>query len=72
MGYRNLKQGVEDLSSAGHLVQCDHSIDAHLQLAEIQRRLYSSGSSFYKYQELPIPNARKFVRVDKTNGVSFS
>jgi len=40
MGYRNLRQCVDDLARAGHLVRVEHEIDAHLEAAEIQRRLY--------------------------------
>lgn len=40
MGYRNLSQCVSDLERAGHLVRITAPIDAHLEAAEIQRRLY--------------------------------
>src|SRR4051794_19644672 len=40
MGYRNLRECVEDLERAGHLVRVDHPISPHLDVAEIQRRLY--------------------------------
>jgi 4-hydroxy-3-polyprenylbenzoate decarboxylase len=40
MGYRNLRECVDDLERAGHLVRIDHEIDPHLEAAEIQRRLY--------------------------------
>lgn len=43
MGYRNLRQCVTDLERAGHLIRLDHEIDAHLEAAEIQRRLYEAG-----------------------------
>jgi 4-hydroxy-3-polyprenylbenzoate decarboxylase len=43
MGYRNLRQCVTDLEQAGHLIRLDHEIDAHLEAAEIQRRLYEAG-----------------------------
>ncbi|MCP3696265.1 MAG: UbiD family decarboxylase, partial [Planctomycetaceae bacterium] len=40
MGYRNLRQCVEDLAANGHLVRCTDEIDAHLEVAEIQRRVF--------------------------------
>lgn len=40
MGYRTLQQCVADLEKHGHLVRCDDPVDAHLEVAEIQRRLY--------------------------------
>ena len=43
MGYRNLKQCVLDLESAGHLVRITDEIDPHLEAAEIHRRVYRSG-----------------------------
>lgn len=43
MGYRNLQQGVADLAEHGHLIRLDDEIDARLEAAEIQRRIYLSG-----------------------------
>lgn len=43
MGYRNLQQCVRDLESSGRLVRLDDEIDARLEAAEIQRRVYRSG-----------------------------
>lgn len=40
MGYRNLQQCIVDLRSHGHLVVLDDEIDARLEAAEIQRRVY--------------------------------
>lgn len=40
MGHRNLTETVADLERAGQLVRVDHPIDPHLELAEVQRRLY--------------------------------
>ena len=40
MGYRNLSECVADLERAGRLVRVDHPIDPHLEMAEVQRRLY--------------------------------
>lgn len=40
MGYRDLSACVADLERHGRLVRVDYPIDPHLELAEIQRRLY--------------------------------
>jgi 4-hydroxy-3-polyprenylbenzoate decarboxylase len=42
MGYRNLRECVDDLARAGQLVRVDHEVDPHLEAAEIQRRLYAA------------------------------
>ena len=43
MGYRNLRSCVSDLEKNGHLLRIEQPIDAHLEAAEIQRRVYLSG-----------------------------
>ena len=43
MGYRNLRSCVADLEKNGHLLRIEQPIDAHLEAAEIQRRVYLSG-----------------------------
>lgn len=43
MGYRNLRECVTDLERAGHLVRIQAEVDAHLEAAEIQRRVYEAG-----------------------------
>src|SRR5437764_1128049 len=40
MGYRSLEECVRDLERHRHLVRIDAEIDPHLELAEIQRRIY--------------------------------
>ncbi|MEE8452124.1 MAG: UbiD family decarboxylase [Thermoguttaceae bacterium] len=40
MGYRNLRDCVDDLRRSGQLVEIDHPVDAELEAAEIQRRLF--------------------------------
>ncbi|MGE0757419.1 MAG: UbiD family decarboxylase [Pirellulaceae bacterium] len=40
MGYRNLASCVADLERSGHLVRLDEEVDAHLEAAEIHRRVY--------------------------------
>lgn len=43
MNYRNLSACITDLESTGQLFRLDHEIDAHLEAAEIQRRIYQRG-----------------------------
>ena len=43
MRYLNLSQCVADLEAHGHLVRLEEEIDARLEAAEIQRRVYRSG-----------------------------
>lgn len=40
MAHRNLRECVDDLSRADHLVRIDHEVDPYLEAGEIQRRLY--------------------------------
>jgi 4-hydroxy-3-polyprenylbenzoate decarboxylase len=43
MSHRNLTEAVADLEQHGHLVRVDAPIDPHLEMAEVQRRLYAAG-----------------------------
>ena len=43
MGYRTLRQCVDDLAAHGHLVRVEEEVDARLEAAEIQRRVYRAG-----------------------------
>jgi len=43
MGYRTLRQCVDDLQQAGHLVCVEEEVDARLEAAEIHRRVQASG-----------------------------
>lgn len=43
MGYRSLHQCVEDLRRNDRLIEISEPIDAHLEAAEIQRRVYAAG-----------------------------
>ncbi len=43
MGYPSLRACVDDLERNGKLVRVDAPIDPHLEMAEVQRRLYRSG-----------------------------
>src|SRR3954453_19260682 len=42
MGYRSLRECVDDLQRNGMLVRIDDEIDPHLEAAEIQRRVYQA------------------------------
>lgn len=43
MGHRNLQACLEDLERHGRLIRIEEEIDAHLQAAEIHRRVQASG-----------------------------
>ena len=43
MGYRTLRQCIEDLESKGQVVRIEQSIDPNLEAAEIQRRVFQAG-----------------------------
>ena len=49
MGYRNLRKCVEDLQKSGQLVRIDEEVDACLEAAEIQRRVYAAGGPAVYY-----------------------
>ncbi len=43
MGYRTLRQCVEDLERTGQLIRIEQPIDPNLEAAEIQRRVFQAG-----------------------------
>src|SRR3954471_17113941 len=43
MGYRTLRDCIDDLERNKQLVRVDAEVDAHLEVAEIQRRVYAPG-----------------------------
>ena len=43
MGYRNLLECVRDLEAQKELVRINEPIDPHLEMAEIQRRVFRAG-----------------------------
>jgi 4-hydroxy-3-polyprenylbenzoate decarboxylase len=48
MGYRTLRECVNDLERHGHLKRIDAEIDPHLEVAEIHRRVYQAkGPALY-------------------------
>ncbi len=42
MGYRNLRDCLKDLERHGHLIRLSTPVDAHLEAADIQRRIYAA------------------------------
>lgn len=43
MKHRSTRDVIEDLRRGGRLIQVDDEVDANLEMAEIQRRVYASG-----------------------------
>lgn len=43
MGYRSLRSCVDDLKKHGRLIEVDEPLSGHLEVAEVQRRVYRSG-----------------------------
>ncbi len=43
MGYRSLRDCVDDLAAAGQLIRFEEPVDAYLEAAEIQRRVFEAG-----------------------------
>ena len=43
MGYRTLRECIDDLERHRHLVRIDAEVDARLEIAEIQRRVSAAG-----------------------------
>lgn len=49
MGYRSLRECVEDLEAAKQLVRIEQTVDPHLEAAEIQRRVFQAGGPAVYY-----------------------
>jgi 4-hydroxy-3-polyprenylbenzoate decarboxylase len=49
MGYRSLRECVEDLESKGQVVRIEQPIDPDLEAAEIQRRVFQAGGPVVYY-----------------------
>jgi 4-hydroxy-3-polyprenylbenzoate decarboxylase len=48
MGYRTLRQCVQDLEKTGQLIRIEHPVDPNLEAAEIQRRVFQArGPAIY-------------------------
>ena len=52
MGYRNLRECLEDLERTGQLVRIDQEVDGDLEVAEIQRRVYAAAGPAVYYLSL--------------------
>ena len=52
MGYRNLRECVTDLERTGQLVRISEEIDARLEAAEIQRRVYEAGGPAIYFERI--------------------
>ena len=49
MGYRTLRQCVEDLEKTGQLIRIEQPVDPNLEAAEIQRRVFAAGGPAIYY-----------------------
>ncbi|MGD9128480.1 MAG: UbiD family decarboxylase, partial [Planctomycetia bacterium] len=52
MSYRSLQETVADLESIGQLVRIQEPVDPHLEIAEIQRRLYKKGGPAVLFEQV--------------------
>ena len=52
MGYRSLRECVDDLARTGQLIRLDQEIDPFLEAAEIQRRVYQVGGPALLFQRV--------------------
>ena len=52
MGYRNLRECLNDLERTSQLVRVDHEVDGELEVAEIQRRVYAVGGPAVYYSRV--------------------
>lgn len=52
MGYRNLKQCIDDLERTGRLVRIEEEVDPYLEASEIQRRVYQAGGPAIYYSRV--------------------
>lgn len=52
MGYRTLRQCLDDLAASGQLVQIDQPVDPYLEAAEIHRRVCRAGGPAVYYARL--------------------
>lgn len=52
MRYRSMSECVHDLERNGHLVRVREPIDPHLEMAEIQRRVYAAGGPAIFFEQV--------------------
>ncbi len=58
MGYRNLRECIQDLEAAGQLVRIEQPVDPYLEAAEIQRRVFRAGGPavlYLRVKDCPFP-----------------
>lgn len=65
MGYRNLTECVADLERHQMVCRIDHPIDPHLEMAEIQRRVYAAGGPALLFSQ---PKNSRFPMVSNLFG----
>ena len=70
VGYTTLRQCVDDLEQAGHLVRLEDEVDAHLEAAEIHRRVFRAGGPaiyFHRVKNCRFPMVSNlFGTMDRT------
>ncbi len=52
MGYRNLREAIQDLEKSGQLIRIDQSIDPDIEAGAIQRRVYQAGGPALLFSNL--------------------
>ncbi|MEE9369025.1 MAG: UbiD family decarboxylase [Pontiella sp.] len=52
MGFRSTRECVEALEKNGQLIRISDEVDPHLEMAEIQRRVYQSGGSAILFENV--------------------
>ena len=52
MGYKNLRECLEDLKATGRLVEITREVDPHLEAAEIHRRVFQAGGPALWFRNL--------------------
>jgi 4-hydroxy-3-polyprenylbenzoate decarboxylase len=65
MGYRSLRECVNDLERHGQLVRVEVEVDPHLEMAEIHRRVYQAGGPALYFAR---PKGCKFPMVSNLFG----
>ncbi|MBN2476935.1 MAG: UbiD family decarboxylase [Pirellulales bacterium] len=65
MGYRNLGECLRDLERSGQLIRIETPVDPHLEMAEIQRRVFRAGGPAVYYAQ---PTGSRFPMVGNLFG----
>lgn len=65
MGYRNLRECLRDLQHSGQLIRIDDPVDPHLEMAEIQRRVFAAGGPALYFSQ---PKGCRFPMVSNLFG----